>query len=557
MRLRPTPLRGLAEDTGGSVSMMMAMSFITLLGAAALAVDVGSLFLQSRKLQGIADLAAISAARDVGSATSAAQATAADNGWGRPLTVQVALGRYNPDPSVSPSARFQAGGSNPSAARVTVSGEADLFFGRLLLNRDTITLTRRATAARADMASFSIGTRLASLQGGIANQLLSGLTGSTVSLSVMDYNALAGAKVDLFKYSDLLRLNADLEAASYDKVLGTDISTGKALKILGDVLQGSGDIQAASAARKLAVAAGDGKKIKLDALLDLGPYGTQDHVAGGSGAKIQLAAQDLANALVVLAGEGRQVKLDLGASVPGVTDVDVWLAIGERPNNSPWLTVDRDGQVVVRTAQTRLYLKAQALSVLGLLGAQPITLPVLVEAASGEAKLSGMECPESLSAQAATLSVRPSVGRLVIGEVDTSKLNDFKQNLTVSRAKVADLLLVKATAKADVQIGGQSWKTARFTRADIQAGTIKTVATDDIAKATVSSLLGNLDLDVDILGIGLGLGPITSALSGTLGAIAAPLDGVLNALTGLLGVRLGEADVQLNGLRCRDAALVA
>ena len=557
MRLRPTPLRGLAEDTGGSVSMMMAMSFITLLGAAALAVDVGSLFLQSRKLQGIADLAAISAARDVGRATTAAQATAAENGWGRPLNVQVALGRYDPDPALAPSARFQTGGSNPSAARVTVSGEADLFFGRLLLNRETVTLTRRATAARADMASFSIGTRLASLQGGIANQLLSGLTGSTVSLNVMDYNALAGAKVDLFKYSDLLRLNANLEAASYDKVLGTDISTGKALRILGDLLQGSGDIQAAGAARKLAVAAGDGKKIKLDALLDLGPYGAQDHVAGGSGAKIELAAQDLANALVVLAGEGRQVKLDLGASVPGVTDVDVWLAIGERPNNSPWLTVDRDGQVVVRTAQTRLYLKAQALSVLGLLGAQPITLPVLVEAASGEAKLASMECPASLSAQAATLSVRPSVGRIVIGEIDTTKLNNFKQNLTVSRAKIADLLLVKVTAKADVQIGGQSWKTARFTRADIQAGTIKTVATDDIAKATVSSLLGNLDLDVDILGIGLGLGPITSALSGTLGAIAAPLEGVLNALTGLLGVRLGEADVQLNGLRCRDAALVA
>lgn len=557
MRLRPTPLRGLAEDTGGSVSMMMAMSFITLLGAAALAVDVGSLFMQSRKLQGIADLAAISAARDVGRATTAAQATAAENGWGRPLNVQVALGRYDPDPALAPSARFQTGGSNPSAARVTVSGEADLFFGRLLLNRETVTLTRRATAARADMASFSIGTRLASLQGGIANQLLSGLTGSTVSLSVMDYNALAGAKVDLFKYSDLLRLNANLEAASYDKVLGTDISTGKALRILGDLLQGSGDIQAAGAARKLAVAAGDGKKIKLDALLDLGPYGAQDHVAGGSGAKIELAAQDLANALVVLAGEGRQVKLDLGASVPGVTDVDVWLAIGERPNNSPWLTVDRDGQVVVRTAQTRLYLKAQALSVLGLLGAQPITLPVLVEAASGEAKLASMECPASLSAQAATLSVRPSVGRIVIGEIDTAKLNNFKQNLTVSRAKIADLLLVKATAKADVQIGSQSWKTARFTRADIQAGTIKTVATDDIAEATVSSLLGNLDLDVDILGIGLGLGPIISALSGTLGAIAGPLDGVLNALTGLLGVRLGEADVQLNGLRCRDAALVA
>ncbi|WP_312163432.1 TadG family pilus assembly protein [Phenylobacterium sp.] len=559
MRLRPRPpvARRLASDTRGSVSMMMAVSFITLLGAAALAVDVGSLFLQSRKLQGVADLAAISAARDIGRASLAAQATAADNGWGRPLDVQVALGRYHPDPSVAPAARFQSGGANPNAAKVTVSGEADLFFGRLLLNRDTITLTRRATAARADMASFSIGSRLASLQGGVANQLLSGLTGSSVSLSLMDYDALAGAKVDLFQYSDLLRLNANLEGASYDKVLATDISTGKALKILGDLLQGNGEIQAASAARKLAVAAGDGAPVKLAALLDLGPYGTQDHVAGGSGAKVELAAQDLASALLVLAGEGRQVKLDLGASIPGVTDIDIWLAIGERPNNSPWMTVDRDGDVVIRTAQTRLYVKAKALSVLGLLGAQPITLPILVEAASGEARLAGLECPESLSAQAATLSVRPSVGRIVIGEIDTAKLNNFKQNLTVSRATVADLLLVKATARADVQVGGQTWKSARFTRADIQAGTIKTVATDDIARATVSSLLGNLDLDVDVLGIGLGLGPITSALSGALGALAAPLDGVLNTLTGLLGVKLGEADVRMNGLRCRDAALVA
>ena len=266
---------------------------------------------------------------------------------------------------------------------------------------------------------------------------------------------------------------------------------------------------------------------------------------------------DMANALLLLSGQGRQVQLDLGASVPGVTDLDVWLAVGERPNNSPWLSVDRDGEVVVRTAQTRLYIKAKALSALGLLGIQPITVPILVEAASGEAKLTSLECPESAAAQAATLAVRPSIGRVVVGEVDTTKLNNFKQNLTISPAKIADLLLVKATAQADVHVGGATWKNARFTRSDIEAGTIKTIATDDVAQATMSSLLGNLQLNVSLLGIGLNLGAITSALSGTLTAIAAPLDGVLNALTGLLGVKLGEADVRVNGLRCRDAALVA
>ncbi len=212
----------------------------------------------------------------------------------------------------------------------------------------------------------------------------------------------------------------------------------------------------------------------------------------------------------------------------------------------------------MRTAQTRLYIKAKALSALGLLGIQPITLPVYVEAASGEAKLSAMECPETLSAQAATLSVRPSVGRVSIGDINTALLNNFKTNLTVTPAPILDVLgVVKVTGLADVHIGGLTWKTVRFTRADIQAATMKTVATDDIAQATVSSLLGSLDLDVHVLGLGLGLGGIASVLTSTLTTLAAPLDTVLNSLTKLLGVQVGKADVRMNGLRCRDAALVA
>lgn len=557
MRGRPLAAR-FGSDTEGAVSIIMAGSLMTLLTASALAVDVGSIFLQSRKLQGIADLAAISAARDLDHATAAAQATATANGWSVPLQVNVALGTYNPDPAVTVAARFQPGGVKPNAAKVVVKGQADLFFGQMILGKPSITISRRAIAARADMASFSIGTGLLGLDGGIANQLLSQLTGSTVSLSVMDYNALANAKIDLFKYAEALRVTSDLKGVSYDKVLDSEISTGKALTVLADLLQNDGAVAAAVSARKLSVAAGNSKEITPSKLLDLGPYKSQDHVAGATSTKVQVAAGDFANALLLLADEGRQVKLDLGASVPGVLDTDVWLAVGERPNNSPWLTVDRDGEVIVRTAQTRLYIKAKALSALGLLGIQPITLPVFVEAASGEAKLSAMECPETLSAQAATLSVRPSVGRVSIGEINTALLNDFKTNLTVAPAPILDVLgVVKVTGLADVHIGGLTWKTVRFTRADIQAATMKTVVTDDVAQATVSSLLGSLDLDVHVLGLGLGLGGIASALTGTLTTLAAPLDTVLNSLTKLLGVQVGKADVRMNGLRCRDAALVA
>src|SRR5690606_18347006 len=119
-------------------------------------------------------------------------------------------------------------------------------------------------------------------------------------------------------------------------------------------------------------------------------------------------------------------------------------------------------------------------------------------------------------------------------------------------------LLLSVTAQARIDIGGDIWKSLTFTHADIAKGTVKNVATTDILKTTLSSLLGNLTIEVKILGLGIGLGkgPLENALRTLLVALAAPLDGVVNQLTGLLGVRLGEADVRLNGLRCRAPALV-
>jgi uncharacterized membrane protein len=149
------------------------------------------------------------------------------------------------------------------------------------------------------------------------------------------------------------------------------------------------------------------------------------------------------------------------------------------------------------------------------------------------------------------------VGTLSIGQVQTSDLNNFKQNLDVQPAVLVQVPLVKATGSAKVDIGGGAWQPVSFSHADIAAGTIKTVSTNDIAQATTTSLLKNLNLQVSIVGLGLNLSPVTSALSGTLGTISPVLDQYINALTDLLGVKLGQADVRVGGLRCHDAALVS
>lgn len=555
-------MRGFGRDQRGAVSVIVVASGAALLGFAALAVDVGSIFLQTRKLQGMADMAAIAAARDLDHAQIAAAATASDNGWVGAVATEAVTGRYLPDSSVAPANRFVANASEPNAARVTLRADADLFFGQAILGKSSTSISRTATAAKADLVAFSIGTRLASLNGGVANSLLTALTGSSVSLSVMDYNALAAADVDLLSYSKALQTELGLTAASFDSVVGNSISTGKALGVLADLLQSNGSTGAATAVNKLVTAAGTATPAKLDRLFDLGPYGDQDHVAGASGAGIKLKALDLANGVLTVAQGGKQLQLDLAAGVPGLADVDVYLGVGERPANSAWITVTSDKTVIIRTAQTRLYLETKLLNSGGLLGGAGVSvvkLPLLVEVASGQAKLGSLNCAANRASRTVDLSVKPSVGQLAIAEINTAKIGDFTHDLVLSPAQLINIGILKVSAEAQTQLGGATWKTAAFTQAEIDAATIKTVATDDIAQASLSTLLGGLDIDVTLLGILklLPVGPYVSAVGALIAPAAAPLDGVVNTLTNLLGVRLGEADVRVNGLRCGEAALVA
>ena len=534
------------KNREGGVSVIAAAFCAALIGLCALAIDLGYVFLQSRKLQGAADLAAMAAVSDLPRAQAAATATALDNGFAPGLGVQVERGVYVADPKTPPRQRFQAGGVAPNAARVTLTSQADLFFGQVIIGQKAIAIRRTATATRPELATFSIGSRLASLDGGVANSLLSGLVGGEVSLSVMDHNALAAADVDLLTFSEALATEAGVTVARFDDALDLDVTTPQALRALAHALEDGGDIAAANAARKVAGAADGGRKLTLSKLLDLGPLGAQDHV---SGARVSASAQGLMDAILTLAGEGRQVKLDLGASLPGVADVDLWLAIGERPNQAPWLIVTDNGETIVRTNQMRLYLEAKTSA----FGLAVIKLPVLVEAASAEAKLSSVNC----QSRDVTLDVKPSVGSAKIGEIDVARLNDFKSPLAVGPAKLVSLPLIKATGRAEVLLGGVAWQQARFTAAEVAAKKIKTVSTRDLAQGLISSLVSDLDLDVEVLGLGLGVGPITGALTGALEVIAAPLDGLVNTLSDLTGVRLGEADLQVQGTRCGAPALVA
>jgi uncharacterized membrane protein len=185
-------IAGLARDAGGGIAIMGAFFLMLIVAAAALAVDGGHLVLAKRQTQTSADLAAIAAVRTPSQGLQAARVTAHRNGVPEAADVQVEWGSYAADPEMSPDDRFEPSGSTASggAVRVTIRRAVPLFFGRLFIPSGNVELVAQGVAARRDEAGISIGSSLLTLEDGILNQVLSGLTGSSISLSAVHYDAL-------------------------------------------------------------------------------------------------------------------------------------------------------------------------------------------------------------------------------------------------------------------------------------------------------------------------------------------------------------------------------
>lgn len=538
----------------GGVSIVTALSGVALIGFVGFATDVGAVYLQSRRLQGAADLAAIAAASQPQRAEASARAVLRANDWPDSTQLQVTPGAYVADRNIAPDDRFTPGAGPTNAVAVEVATDAPLFFARLFVPEGHMRVVRRATASQSRLVSFQIGSRLLSLNGGVANQALSALTGSTVNLSVMDYNALLSADVDLLSYVDALRTRMDLEAASFDHTMRQRTDAPQALEALADVLAES-DPRAESAMRQLAHSTATRSIDGLNRVIDIGPYADQDVALSSERSRISVNAMDLASALLEVAGGARQVQLATNANIPGLTSTNIWLAIGERPNNSPWLSVTDDFDVIIRTAQTRLYIEAN-LTPGDALGAANVLVPLLVEAAAAQARVSDASCAANGQDYTATLSVAPSIGSVSLGQVNTGQLNNFTTELRPARAELVRVGVARVEGQSRIELGGQAWQSVRFSADDVRNGRVKTVATRDAAQATLSSLLGQTQLSVRVVGLGVAVPGLATVTKAAITPIGAPLDNLVNGLSDLLGVHLGEADVRVNGVRCGGAALV-
>ena len=261
-------VRRFLRSERGNFATLTALTMPVAIIATALAVDEGALYLERRELQSVTDLAAIAAAGDIANAETTAMSVLSDNGFfgfalagsgrldgdeetpegGQADEIVVETGTYRPDPALPPEQRFLAGGQPANAVRVRTGRTGSSYFASFFAEAPWMSTSAVATAEAE--AAFSIGSRLARLDGGIANALLGGLTGSTLSLSVMDYEALINADVSLFGFLDALATELDLTAVTYDRLLESEVDGALIAGTLADMDGVS--VRAAAAARRIA-----------------------------------------------------------------------------------------------------------------------------------------------------------------------------------------------------------------------------------------------------------------------------------------------------------------
>ncbi|RUX53910.1 hypothetical protein EN994_12610, partial [Mesorhizobium sp. M7A.F.Ca.CA.002.09.1.1] len=545
------------------------------------------IYTERREAQAMVDLAAITAASNMTNVNTAVVTTLTDNGMPGVVvqssgqTIEPAVGKtvvtVTPGRYVASGAnvgqRFQASITPYNAVRVTLKKIPARYFASSLI--PTPVIGTQATASMTPQATFSVGSRLASLDGGILNALLGGLLGSNISLSVMDYNALISADVSVLSFVDGLATQLNLTGVSYSDVLASKATVGQIATAMANV-PGLGNT-AKVALQTIASKSTSTVQIPLSHLVDLGSVGKLGLGQRPAGLGVDASALGMLTAAAGLANGSKQVDVALGATIPGVLSTTLAIAIGEPPQSSPWLAVGEAG-TVVRTAQTRIKLLVTVgvgnPNLGGGISLLSVKLPLNVEVAYAEAKLTDINCPTGPDSLKVTIAAKPGIAavNLAASDADNSPtaFADFSNPQSFSDANIADvslnllllkipLILVKGSAGADIT--NVSPTNLVFNKTEIAAKTIKTTPTRDITQTLTTSLVDKLSLSVNALGI-LGLdvtallGTVKPAVTTLLKTVTAPVDTLLYNLLDTLGVHLGVADVRVTGATCGRAVLV-
>lgn len=231
--------RGGTGDERGAILILSTVGVVLAVVAAALAVDLGTLAQERRRIQKVADLAALDAVRDVPANYDAkAKESAVRNGF--PVAAGynvVAVEGTKTGGTCVPSA-----GAGKACVTVTAPHKNDFLAGNQIV-------VARAVAGPSAQAGFWMGSSLlsASLDNATENLPLLNrvfgrwLGGPTGQASVVSYKGLADTSVQL------RQLQAALGFGTPNELFNTNITMGQLLHATGVVLNNQGTAAALSA----------------------------------------------------------------------------------------------------------------------------------------------------------------------------------------------------------------------------------------------------------------------------------------------------------------------
>lgn len=548
-------IRRFQDDQRGNIAIMAAGGMILAVCCAALGVDIGTIAADRRKAQSAADLAAIVAASNLSNATNAAKSAITKNNFPADALVSVELGNYVADASIPSAKRFVTPAVGiANAARVSVQTSTPLYFSKFFTGSAAFSIKTQAIAASTQIASFAIGSRLASLNGGVLNAVLGQLLGTTLSLSVMDYQALASARIDAFQFLSALATRVGITAGTYGSVLDASVKVGDVLAAALAAQHAANGSSTATTALSLLSQASASLTTRMSplSLIDAGPYA---ELTVGTKPKtgVSVSLLDLIQATAGIARGASQVNAGLDLNIPGIAGVQLIATIGERPQGSSWVAVGTQG-ISVHTAQTRVLLQ---IKLLGTGAVSAVNLPVYVEVGTATATLNKTSCGyPDISTSAVTLGVTPGLVDAWIANVSAADVKNVTTAPNPGPATLVDLGLVNVTGRAHAQIGNTTPTSVAFTYSDITSQAKKTVNSTNFTSSLVGSLLGNLNLTVNVLGLGVPIPGLGALVAGILNAATGAVDQLLVAVLSSLGVGVGQADVWVSGIRCDGAVLV-
>lgn len=551
----------------GAIGVFGVLVFLLAVLFTAVAVDTARLTLDKRRLQNIADLAALQAMKvaglcsgvesiDVDAVKASAQSSAAADGYGGNLSTEagaVLLGTASADANgVRQFTSTAAADADAVQVTATATVLKSIVAGGWFAG--TVPMTAVAVARRQPWGEFSLGSFLASVNSNdvvVLNQIFGGLLHSSINLQLVSYQGLAAAQVSVAA----LVQGAQLSVGNVQGLLDAQVTVAGLITIMLNALDtSSAAYQALS--QVLAAAGANSTMLRIGDLIQV----TVTDPKTVTGASINVAT--LLSAALQLANRQNALSIPITMNLPaGMSSANLTLYIVEPPDikfgppgkdgNGNWRTHASTGQVRFAVDVT-LNAPVGPVTVTG-------NFDVFGSAATANGWLDTMQCASMANlGNLVTIGVTTGLAQLGLGSyadiANAASAINPSPALTVSSLGVAvATVAVSATTQAAAAQSQPVIFTIDAAHPLPQTATVGSDVDTDLANA-IQTLTASLQLTV--MPPTYNAGTLTQDLNQTLlsPTLSAIDTGLLSPLFRALGIHFGGADVELVYINREDTA---